>query len=102
MPDSASPGRSARRERRCRHRPATAPRAPSAGPLRRDPLQPGKPCSRDTAAEERLRPRDGRLVGLAEVLERGERLVRVLALPQLEGIEAAAFQEEQEIPRDMA
>src|SRR5687767_4050284 len=42
------------------------------------------------------------LVGVAEILEAGERLVRVLALAQLEGVEAAAFHEEQEVARDVA
>src|SRR5437773_6247271 len=53
-------------------------------------------------AEERQGPLDRRLVGLAEVVERGERLFRVLAVAQQESVEAAAFQVEEVVAPDLA
>src|ERR1700740_280664 len=53
-------------------------------------------------AEERQGPRDRRLVGLAEVVERGERLFGVLVVAQQESVEAAALQVEQVVAPDLA
>ena len=54
------------------------------------------------AAEERQRLLDRGLVGLAEVAEPGERLLRVLALAQREGVEAAAREEDELVAEDVA
>src|SRR5688572_11794134 len=48
-----------------------------------------------TPAEERHRALDGSRIGFAERAEPGQRLLRILALSQREGIEAAAGQVEQ-------
>src|SRR2546427_5674386 len=47
-------------------------------------------------------PRDRSLVGLAEVVERGERLFGVLAVAQQEGVEAAALQVVEVVAPDLA
>src|SRR5690348_12719760 len=52
-------------------------------------------------AKERLRARHRGLIGLAEVPEGGERLLRILALAQQVGIEAAALHVEKQVARDL-
>src|SRR5688572_8553628 len=54
------------------------------------------------AAEQRLRLRRGGLVGVGEVAERAQHRLRVLALAQLEGVEAALFHRMQVVPRHFA
>jgi hypothetical protein len=57
---------------------------------------------RRAPAKERHRPRDRRLIGLAERAERRERVLGIFALAQLECVEAARFQVVQVVARDMA
>src|SRR5207247_2093172 len=68
-------------------------------PLRRARRRRDRPCYSRRA--RRVAP-IATLVGVAEILERGERLLRVLPLAQLVRVETAALHEEKQIARDMA
>src|SRR5204863_7229116 len=59
------------------------------------------PDSLRAAAEKRLRAQRRGLVGLAEIVEGGERFVGIFTLAQLEGIEADALHEEEVVARDL-